>query len=402
MIKLQYPAITRRGPLIAVLAALGVIASLSAARAAPSVSVGSTRYSMVPGNNAGYGGWEFFPRLIKLQDGRLMGGLYEGYSEGSPPKPGYPRGGQLMYTIATNSQGTSWGPPQLLYDGPHDEVGPELTQLSNGTLLCTYWNRPYTGMPADQRGTYLIKSTNAGASWSPPQLVAPYPYYDNTPIRVLSNGRLVKSLYYQDAPDPGATVLYDAVTVSDNGGGTWSAPVAIPLPPGVLAGEADVIQLTNGTGKLLAVERGCNDPAIGRYSISNDYGDTWSVSQPFNFADGRQRVDAPYLLRHGSMILMGYRGLNASGTLVAALRYSLDEAATWSNQIVVDSFSDYAYPSLVNLSDTSVLMAYSTGGNDYVRQITITGVPLPEPGSLALLAVAGLAGLLGWAWRRRR
>ncbi|MBU4270332.1 MAG: glycoside hydrolase [Planctomycetes bacterium] len=385
------------------LAAITIIGATiaPAAQAAVSVSVGSTRYNMM--TNGGYGGWEFFPRLIQLQDGRLMGGFYEGYSEGSPPKPSYPRGGQLMYTIATNSEGTSWGAPQLLYDGPHDEVGPELTQLSNGTLLCTYWNRPYSGMDPDQRGTYLIKlPPGEGATWSAPQLVAPYPYYDNTPIRVLSNGRLVKSLYYQDAPDPGATVLYDAVSVSDNGGDTWSAPVAIPLPSGTLAGEADVIQLTNGTGKLLAVERGCDAIPVGRYSISNDYGDTWSNSQPFNFADGRQRVDAPYLLRHGSMILMGYRGLNASGTLVAALRYSLDEAATWSDQIVVDSFSDYAYPSMVNLSDTSVLYAYSTGGNNYVRQITITGMPIPEPGSLALLLAAGLACLLAYAWRKRR
>jgi len=53
-------------------------------------------------------------------------------------------------------------------------------------------------------------------------------------------------------------------------------------------------------------------------------------------------------------------------------------------------FAQYAYP--ISLISKQLLM-----GDDGIEHTTI---PVPEPGTFALLAAAGLS-LLGFAWRRR-
>ena len=109
------------------------------------------------------------------------------------------------------------------------------------------------------------------------------------------------------------------------------------------------------------------------YSTSINDGESWSDSQPLGFF-----ADCPYLLRHttsdgGNIILMAYRGLTGSGQMYTALRYSLDECATWSDAITVDGAAAWSYPSMVNLSDGSVLIAYADNGDIFTRQIAITG-----------------------------
>ena len=175
----------------------------------------------------------------------------------------------------------------------------------------------------------------------------------------------MEGLYYED---DAAGVAHGAVTVSDNGGATWSSPIDIPNPSGAfLDAETDVIQLTSGN--LWAIQRSSHSPA--QYSTSTDLGNTWSDSQSLGFV-----AQCPYLLRteHENLILMAYRGYNTldgSGTGFTALRYSLDECATWSDPIVVDTTVG-AYPSMVNLNDGSVLITYyEEGAGSNIRARTI-------------------------------
>ena len=123
-------------------------------------------------------------------------------------------------------------------------------------------------------------------------------------------------------------------------------------------------------GSIWAALRSSNN--LLHYATSTDEGETWSESQPLDF-----RADAPYLLRtHEDIIMLGYRGYNAYGVQFTALRYSLDEAATWGPPISIDTVNG-AYTSLVELDDGSVLAVYyeeGAGSDICARVITVTPI----------------------------
>ena len=251
-------------------------------------------------------------------------------------------------------------------------------------MLCNYFN---------SNGTWLVRSNEAGTSWSPPEsLVASSNYYVSSPARLLADGHLAMGLYYVNSSKTWAN---GAVTLSDDNGATWSSPVNIPTSVRLDA-ETDVIQLKDNS--LWAVERNNSSSSPMYFSTSADEGASWTNSKPLDF-----HGESPYLWRsEQGVVLLGYRSL-IGGVYSTALRYSLDECASWSDEITIDALGG-AYTSMVNLDDGSVLVAYFDKMGDApadirVRTITITGVP--EPGALALLAT-GLLGLLFYAWRKRK
>ncbi|MBI2477722.1 MAG: exo-alpha-sialidase [Planctomycetia bacterium] len=117
-----------------------------------------------------------------------------------------------------------------------------------------------------------------------------------------------------------------------------------------LDAETDVIERKDGT--LYAAQR----PAMC-FSISQDRGQTWSISKPMGFAG-----HCPYFLRtRDDIILLAHRVPSTS------LHYSLDECETWSDNVVVDTVGG-AYPSMVNLKDGTVLIVYyEEGGGSSIR-----------------------------------
>jgi sialidase-1 len=376
--------VRRAGNCLLLACVLSVLHVTTAAQAAMSVSV-STTFNYVA-TNGGAGGYEAFPDVTRLADGRLMTVFYEGYTHISPPTGSYPNGGRIMYATSA-TEGATWSAPSVLCDTPIDDRDPSIAQLSDGRLFCTY----FTYANGQGQGTYLIQSGNAGATWSTPQQLSAG-YYTSSPVRQLSSNRLALGTYSESNG-----VAHGAVTLSDDGGTTWTTPIDIPNPSGAyLDAETDLIELT--TGSLWAVQRSSHSSA--QFSTSNDDGSTWSDSQPLGFV-----AHSPYLLRtdRGSMILMAYRGydsLDGWGTGYTALRYSLDECTTWSDPIVVDTCVG-AYPSMVNLNDDSVLVTYyEEGGGSNIRSRVITISGVPEPSSIVLLAT-GLGGLGSAAIYRR-
>jgi hypothetical protein len=289
-----------------------------------------------------------------------------------------------MYATSSN-EGSSWSAPTVLYDTALDDRDPSLTQLPDGRLLSTYFTYANGGV-----GTYVRQSSDVGATWSTPQLLAMAPYFVSSPVRRLSTGRLVTPLYYE-----GGGTAHGAVAVSDNGGTTWTSPIDIPNRSGTyLDAETDLIELKNGN--LWGIQRASS--AAARFSLSTNQGATWSDSQPLGFV-----AHSPYLLRtsHEGMILLSYRGFDQYDNAYTALRYSLDECNSWSDPIMIDSCIG-AYPSMVNLNDGSVLVTYyEEGGGSNIRERWITISGLPEPGSLVLLAT-GLVAAAGYSWRKRK
>jgi pimeloyl-ACP methyl ester carboxylesterase len=300
--------------------------------------------------DAGAGGYQAFPDVCRLPDGRLMAAFYAGYGHLAAPNAQWPKGGRISYCISSD-EGHTWSRAETLFDGFEDNRDPSLVQLKSGRVLCNYFDLRYETKPVQRwigKGTWIVASDDGGKTWSTPQHICD-DYYCSSPIRVLSTGRLIMPLYREDAKSAAG-----AVTISDDDGKTWSKPIDIDNGGHRLDAETDIIELRDGT--LYAAERG----NVMCYSISKDQGKTWSVSKPIGFPG-----HCPYLLRsQGNVVVLAYRDITTAST---CLRYSRDECKTWSEAVVVDKLIG-AYPSLVNLKDGSVLIIYyEEGPNSSIR-----------------------------------
>jgi len=319
--------------------------------------------------DAGAGGYEAFPGICRLKDGRLMCAFFAGYGHVSPGKDEiqrveafgdqwmrkhtgltvdqvkrftqkWPKGGRLVYCISSD-EGRTWSKPVIMYDGPEQDSGPDLIQLKSGRLICIF------ARSLMEANVYSIHSDDAGKTWSQPRLIVSG-YYPNVPIRELSDGRMILGVYHQDKKK-----AFGAVVISDDNCKTWGKPIDIDSAGWWLDAETDVIELKDG--KLYAAQRNTGYHPM-MFSISKDHGRTWSVSAPMAFPG-----HAPYLHRtRNGVILIGYRDLYSRNT---SLRYSLDECKTWSKPVMVDRGMG-AYTSFVDLKDGSVFVVYYAGNND--------------------------------------
>ena len=296
--------------------------------------------------NAGAGGYEAFPDVCRLRDGRLMAVLYAGYGHVSLPEERLPKGGRICSCLSSD-EGRTWSEAHVLYDGPDDDRDPSIVQLSNGSLICNFFSLRKREQVKEGEaawiglGSWMVVSRDMGKTWSAPMQIVK-DYYCSAPVRELPDGRLILGLYRQTGGES-----HGAVVVSEDGGKTWGKAIDIDNGGYKLDAETDVIPLKDGS--LYAVER---EPKTTMcYSVSKDGGRTWSVSRPLGFPG-----HCPYLLRTpDDIILLAHRLPKTN------LHYSLDEAKTWSENVLVDDVGG-AYPSMVNLKDGTVLIVYYEEG----------------------------------------
>jgi hypothetical protein len=294
--------------------------------------------------DAGAGAYEAFPDVCRLDDRRLMCVFYAGYGHVAMPNEQLPKGGRVSYCLSSD-EGKTWTAAQTLYDGPDDDRDPSIVQIKGGRLICNFFslrNAPGKNPPWDGLGTWMVYSDDVGKTWSEPRQIIK-DYYCSAPVRQLKDGRLILGLYAANG------TAYGAMTMSEDGGMTWGAPVNIDNGGMRLDAETDVIELKDGS--LFAAQR-ADQGRPAAWSVSKDGGKTWSVSQPFGFPG-----HCHYLLRTvDDIIVMAHRLPSTS------LHYSLDECKTWSENVVVDNEKGGAYPSMVNLKDGSVLIVYYEEG----------------------------------------
>lgn len=315
-----------------------------------------------------------FPDVCRLRDGRLVCVFYAGYDHGSPPTPQWPKGGGI-FCCTSRDEGHSWSKVEVLYDGPDDELDTSIVQLKDGRIICNFfacwYPKPAPNPPWVFKGTRIITSDDLGKTWSQPREIYA-DYSTSSPIRELSDGRLIMGLYRR-----ADKTAYGAVGISDDGGKTWGKPIDIDNGGVRLDAETDVIELRDGS--LYAIQR-----AEMCYSISKDRGKTWSISKPAGFGG-----HSPYLHRTpDGMIILGYRRPSDGTTMdgcTTNLRYSRDECKTWSDAVMVDKVIG-AYPSMVNLKDGSVLIVYydeAAGAKSSIRakrfRATPKGIEWLEP-----------------------
>ncbi|HPC15499.1 MAG TPA: sialidase family protein [Candidatus Hydrogenedentes bacterium] len=323
----------------AMVAGLSIVMSLSGLQA-QGQRVVDRDYVLVCAD-AGQGAYEAFPDVCRLKDGRLLCVFYAGYGHVSLPNDALPKGGAVAGCFSSD-EGKTWTPAQIVHDGPDDDRDPSVVQLADGRILCNFFSlRAKEGGKWDGLGSWLVESSDGGKTWSEPRCISST-YYCSAPIREMPGGVLVLGLYRETGSDANG-----AVTLSSDAGRTWSRPVDIDNGGLRLDAETDVIRLKDGA--WYAAQRTAKESM--RYSVSEDNGKTWSVSQPMGFPG-----HCPHLHRTPEgIIVCAHRIPNTS------LHYSLDECRTWSPNVEVDTVGG-AYPSMVTLKDGSILIVYYEEG----------------------------------------
>lgn len=189
---------------------------------------------------------------------------------GDPGGGGFPPGRNLI-TFSTD-EGRTWSTPRTVDVGSPavlETSGPAI-QLASGSLIA--FGPPFTLDATGQRG-WTIKSTDGGTSWSHVSdyyasrggSVAPW----ETRACEMQPGRVVALFWAYDVKEE--RHLANHVTVSHDGGQTWSAPIDTSI-----MGQASNLLWLGGERLLTIHSQRAGD--VGLYVRLVDFaGDKWRV-----------------------------------------------------------------------------------------------------------------------------
>ena len=341
-----------------------------------------------------WGDYEGFPGVCKLAGGDLIVVFYAGTSHMGYPHPSTPKNGRICF-MRSHDEGKQWSSPKTLFDSDWDDRDPGITQLNDGTLICSFSRATWY-----QRGRVeevcTVRSFDDGETWESEPATVTVPWYtedekqqvirkagpkattdpvamdieavsaSNSPVRELSDGTLILPLYGFFGTYRKGVYYGSGLVRSRDQGQTWGDPsIVAPSSPADLC-EPDIIELDDK--RLLCMMR----PAMAQ-SFSADGGRTWSEAVdlvPFT------RGHAPFLLKTGNgAILCGYRELPISKTSVIV---STDNGQTWSRPLLID-YPGGAYPNLVELDDGKILCIYYAEITRSIRQAVFEMTLTPTP-----------------------
>lgn len=306
------------------------------------------------------GTYQAFPDICRTKSGELICVFYAGYSHISLPAPDFVKGGRICI-VRSDDDGNSWGEPRILYDDANDNRDPHIAQLSDGTLICTFFSfvlkgdrihwTPELKKPFDELasliGVQMVRSKSGGEQWEPNAKVILPGWACSAPVRETKNGHCLLGIYQEN---PATGTAWGGVLRSKNFGRNWDLPIAIGKTNNLyLDAETDVIPLHDGW--LLAALRSSKGNL--HFSRSRDGGKTWSTPKDSGFPG-----HSPHFTRlKNGAILLSHR------IPQTALHISYDDGKTWQGPYHVDDTAAGAYPSTVELRDGSVLMVYYSEGD---------------------------------------
>jgi hypothetical protein len=285
-----------------------------------------------------------FPGLAELPNGDLFA-IYRGGATHITVD------GKLYYKTSSD-KGVTWSSETILLENASlDLRDPEVTLLSTGDLIISYFAMSSLNVPA---GLYIMIVDADTLNPTTPILAASpsngFAYLNACTSKVieLDDGSLMIPMYGNSSL---GAIMSSAIIKSSNYGTTWSTKVITAAAAG-----SDQYNEANGvildSGRIVLIIR--HDAGTTGYArvYSDDNGLTWST--PTNVITGTA-IGRP------SVTLLGSGGLFLTGRASAGHIYatSWDDGATWSALSVLKA-GQAVYSSSVLLSGGEVATMYAT------------------------------------------
>jgi len=344
---------------------LTLAAAAPLARSAPRADLLELKY--ITADERHYHGW---PTVARRRNGELLIAV-----SGAREAHVCPFG--RVELLRSKDNGKTWTFPEVLMDTAIDDRDAGVTETSRGSLLVTTftslayepllenavnwpaarlsaWRAAHHRLTAAQRkellGTWMLRSTDGGMTWSAPYRVPLNSPHGPTP---LSDGRVLyagKALWEKSSRV--------GVAESTDDGATWRYLADIPTRPGDAVEQYHELHMVEAANKTLIAHIRNHNPQNERETLqseSTDGGKTWSVPKPI----GVWGLPSHLLrLRDGRLLMSyGYRR-KPHGNQV---RVSADHGATWSEALTLSNDGmngDLGYPSTVELGNGELLTVW--------------------------------------------